>query len=52
MVAQLRGRSQVSTFMKTYTVQRTLGGMRSGTTVGPTLFPENQHFILITDNAL
>ena len=43
----LRGRSQLSTFMKAYTA---LGGRGLGPPYA--FFPENQHLILITDNVL
>ena len=44
----LRGRSQLSTFMKVYTAYARRRG--SGTTVR--FSPENQHLFLITDNVL
>ena len=44
----LRGRSQLSTFMKAYTAYAR--GRGSGTTVR--FSPENQHLFLITDNVL
>ena len=44
----IRGRSQLSTFMKAYTAYAR--GRGSWTTVR--FFPENQHLILITDNVL
>ena len=44
----VRGRSQLSTFMKAYTAYAR--GRGSGTTVR--FPPENQHLFLITDNVL
>ena len=44
----VRGRSQLSTFMKAYTAYAR--GRGSGTTVR--FSPENQHLFLITDNVL
>ena len=44
----VRGRSQLSTFMKAYTAYAR--GEGSGTTVR--FSPENQHLFLITDNVL
>ena len=44
----VRGRSQLSTFMKAYTAYAR--GEGSGTTVR--FSPENQHLILIADNVL
>ena len=44
----IRGRSQLSTFMKAYTSYAR--GRAFGTTVR--FSPENQHLILITDNVL
>ena len=46
--SSLRGRSQLSTFMKAYTVYAR--GRGSGTTVR--FSPENKHLFLITDNVL
>ena len=45
---KVRGRSQLSTFMKAYTAYAR--GRGSGTTV--CFSPENQHLFLITDNVL
>ena len=45
---RLRGRSQLSTFMKAYTAY----ARGEGVWDHRTLFPENQHLILITDNVL
>ena len=47
-VTVVRGRSQLSTFMKAYTVYAR--GREVGTTVR--FSPENQHLFLITDNVL
>ena len=44
----LRGRSQLSTFMKAHTAY----ARGEGVWDHRTLFPENQHLILITDNVL
>ena len=44
----LRGRSQLSTFMKAYTAY----ARGEGVWDHRTLFPENQHLFLITDNVL
>ena len=44
----IRGRSQLSTFMKAYTAY----ARGEGVWDHRTLFPENQHLILITDNVL
>ena len=45
---EVRGRSQLSTFMKAYTAYARGEGIWDHRT----LFPENQHLILITDNVL
>ena len=45
---KVRGRSQLSTFMKAYAAY----ARGEGVWDHRTLFPENQHFILITDNVL
>ena len=45
----LRGRSQLSTFMKAYAAYARGEGVRDHRTL---FFPENQHLILITDNVL
>ena len=44
----VRGRSQLSTFMKAYTAY----ARGEGVWDHRTLFPENQHLFLITDNVL
>ena len=44
----IRGRSRLSTFMKAYTAY----ARGEGVWDHRTLFPENQHLILITDNVL
>ena len=46
----LRGRSQLSTFMKAYTAYAYARGRESGATVR--FPPENQHLFVITDNVL
>ena len=48
MCSEVRGRSQLSTFMKAYTAYAR--GEGSGTTVR--FPPENQHLFLITDNII
>ena len=45
---RFRGRSQLSTFMKAYTAY----ARGEGVWDHRTLFPENQHLIVITDNVL
>ena len=47
-ILKLRGRSQLSTFMKAYTAY----ARGEGVWDHRTLFPENQHLFLITDNVL